>query len=301
MHPKNIIMPHSTRYRFLLFIVFLLTLVTAGCSKSPSPTPTPLSEAVATSPAPLQGSITPAPDQAVREIGLDPSSITLDAQGLVSSWHAVAVGPIPFGVGGPGGLPAHLQVLFDHVQDPQARPPGAPVIYLIPVKPYRALWEAHESGIAPAMLDRIAQWNQALPQPAPTRGLPALPVREAQGVNDLATQVRPVAGEQHQGFRYVGRFAFQALPVTNAGLRYVYQGLSQDGRYLIAFFYPVRTDELPDDLEEIPEEEQARLNEDGLGYLESRAQTLDALPSDAWSPDLARLDALIASLRWADR
>ncbi len=288
----------SSRYISWLLFVFFLALGAAGCAQKQTPSPTALPEPAATSPAQPPGAPTPASAQAAREAGLDPNAIALDTQGLASSWRAVAVEPIPFGMEGPGGLPAHLQVLFNDVQAPQARPSGAPVIYLIPVQPYRALWEAHESGIAPTMLDRIAQWNQSLPQPAPVRGLPALPVREAQGVNDLATQVRPVAGKQHRGFRYVGRFAFQALPVTNAGLRYVYQGLSQDGRYLIAFFYPVRTDELPDDLEGVSAEEQARLNENGLGYLESRARALDALPAEAWSPDLARLDALIASLRW---
>ncbi len=280
-------MPHRRPLPHLLLIPILTFLLAACASPTLTPTPRP--------PTPTQ----PASTTPIAHANLpDPTTIALDGQGLVTSWKAVAVPEIPFGQYGPFGLPAHIQILFNGISQPQDREPGGPVIYIMPVEAYRHMWESNDSMLVPEQLDRIQAFRDGLPQPVPTRGLPVLPPEETIGINDLATQLRSLTASHHAGFRFVGRFTQEALPVTNAGLRYIYQGLTPDDQYLIAFFFPVRTDQLPDDLEAVPQAEQDALQQDGLTYLDQKAQTLDTLSPDAWSPHLTQLDALIQSLAW---
>ena len=282
--------------RFLLLGALLLALLLAGCAQPPvQPAPTPTPEPTAAIPTPTQEAATPTVPAASSDIGLSPADISLDGQGLVERWQAVAVPATPYDnmhAPGPSGLPAHIQVLFNGVTDPRKRPPGDPVIYIIPVEAYRQMWDEHESRAVSDELRKIDEYIQQLPEPSPVRGMPVLPLEETFGINDFVTQLRPAEG----GFRFVGRFAMDATPLTNEGLRYIYQGLAGDGKWLVAFFFPVRTDELPDGLEAVSPEDEKAFQEDGLGYLAAQSKRLDALPGDAWDPDLARLDALIASL-----
>jgi heat shock protein HslJ len=83
--------------------------------------------------------------------------------------------------------------------------------------------------------------------------------------------------------------------VTNDGLRYVFQGFSADGKYLIAFFYPVGTGALPS-ADQVTASELQRLDSDLGAYLEQKAETLDALGDAGWNPDLSTLDSMLASL-----
>jgi hypothetical protein len=97
------------------------------------------------------------------------------------------------------------------------------------------------------------------------------------------------------GVRFVGRFARDATPVSNASLRYIFQGLSQDGKHLVTFFYPVATSALPLP-EEVSAEEQERVASNYMGYLDEKAEMLNALGEDQWEPSLSVLDSVLGSL-----
>ncbi len=298
----------TTRPFLLITLLLLSGLLIACAAPPPSPTVTLQRPNEPTLTPPFQAEPTPSPtahpQPQAEEASLTPEDITLDAGELADSWRAVSVPATPFDnlhAPGPSGLPAHFQILFNGLDDPRAREPGAPVIYIIPVDPYRQLWEEHDSRLVSDLIRRIADLSFKLPQPLPVRGLPVLPVEETFGVNDFATQVRQPSPQEASAaksdYRFVGRFAQDASPVTNEWQRYIYQGFTNDGRYLVAFFFPVRTDQLPDGIEAVSQAEQDAFAQDGLGYLADKARALDALPSDAWEPDLAELDALIASLQ----
>ncbi|HMN27315.1 MAG TPA: META domain-containing protein, partial [Caldilineaceae bacterium] len=77
----------------------------------------------------------------------------------------------------------------------------------------------------------------------------------------------------------------------------IYQGFTNDGQYLVLFFYPpVTTTALPNTVADVPQSEFDQVNSDPTSYLAAKAAELNALPSDAWEPDLAVLDALVSSL-----
>jgi hypothetical protein len=99
------------------------------------------------------------------------------------------------------------------------------------------------------------------------------------------------------GYRFVGRYAQDANPVTNQGLRYVYQGFTNDGQYLVSFWYPVSTPALPNDVAAVPADQMAAFNADPGAYIATVADTLNQLSPDQWQPSLTTLDALVASLQ----
>ncbi|MGW8318410.1 MAG: META domain-containing protein [Candidatus Promineifilaceae bacterium] len=244
-------------------------------------------------------------------LAITPEQISLDTQGLPYSWQAVVVPETPYDESmppGPMGLPEHMEILFG-VTDPADRQPSDPVMYIIPVNAYRAMWDRADNPSVSEAIAAIERLSFALPSPAPTSGLPALPYEGiGGGVNDLAVQVGRAVPQNEvnetsatqTGYRFVGRWAQDANPVTNQGLRYVYEGFTNDGQYLVSFFYPVSTDALPADVSSVPAEEMDQFNSDPQAAINAKAEQLNALTPSDWDPDLTTLDALVASLEITD-
>jgi heat shock protein HslJ len=233
---------------------------------------------------------------------LDELNIELDAQGVDASWNWQVVAETPYDQSlppGPVGLPAHIELLFDEA-DLAEYSPGEPILYLIPVEAYRQMWnEAGNTAVADA-LTQIADRTYIANLPG---SVAALPFEEIVGANDLAVQIgRAVPFGQlnetsaaQSGYRFIGRWAQDANPVTNQGLTYVYQGFTNDGRFLVSFFYPITTEALPD-IEDVSEEEFDRLTSDYDAYMAEKMELLNDLDSADFTPTLDALDALVASL-----
>ena len=241
-------------------------------------------------------------------LSISPNDISLDTQGLPYSWQAVTVPETPYDQSmppGPVGMPEHIEILFG-VTDPADRQPSDPIMYIIPVNAYRAQWDEAGNPSISQSIDAIEQYAYALPNPAPIAGMPALPSEAfGAGYNDLAVQVgRAVPyGELNltsatqTGYRFVGRWMQDANPVTNQGLDYVYQGFTNDGQYLVSFWYPVSTGAVPRrSAASCPRRKWMRSTAIRWGRLQPRADALNVLVPSDWEPDLDTLDALVASL-----
>ncbi|MFC1996708.1 META domain-containing protein [Chloroflexota bacterium] len=242
------------------------------------------------------------PEATACDAGIDPDNVTIDTLNLpheIVQINCVPGTPYdttqPFG---PTGLPDHIQVNFD-VTDPSDKQPGDPVIYIIPIEAYQELWEQSGDLSVTETYSQVLSLLQARPDPIPTHGMPILPFEEVAGTNDLVTQYTyfyPIFGF---GVRIVGRFAQSISPVTydSPPLYYIFQGVSDDGLYLISFFYPIVTFELPSS-EELTDEETQQAIEDPRGYLDAKAEGLDELGYADWLPALSELDAVITSLEF---
>jgi heat shock protein HslJ len=231
---------------------------------------------------------------------IQPDQVSIDTQDLPDRWQAKLVPPTPYDASQPPdpmGLPEHIEISFS-AADPGAQTPGDPIMYIIPVDAYEALWGDAGNATVSATINSIYTFTVALPAPAPLSGLPALPPEQISGVNDLVVQLGRVEpnsdSASKNGYRFVGRWAQDANPVTNGNLRYVYQGFTNDGRYLVAFYYPVTTSQLPD---ATSAEELAKFTANPQDYIAAQAEMLNELAASDWQPDLAALDAVVASLR----
>jgi heat shock protein HslJ len=239
-------------------------------------------------------------------VGIDPNQISLDVQGLPYDWQAVVVPLQPYDTSmppGPQGLPEHIQILFG-VTDPAGGEFFDPIMYIIPVENYQVMYEANDNESVTNSMNKIAELTYALPEPAPTSsypGLPHAPYTPIIGNNDLAVQLGRASADEmsasKNGYRFVGRWAQDANPVTNQNLFYNYQGFTNDGQYLVSFFYPVKTDQLPDDISGVTQEDMDTFNSDPQTHVGEMADRLNQLAASDWQPDLATLDALVGSLQ----
>ncbi|MFO7635394.1 MAG: META domain-containing protein, partial [Caldilinea sp.] len=116
-------------------------------------------------------------------------------------------------------------------------------------------------------------------------------------VNDFATQVSyldlPDGGV---GVRFVGRFVQDVTPIENYQLRYVFQGLSADGQFLIVASLPVTTTALSAEPQPIGGEEYDQFVAVYDMYLTEMTALFDSLSSTDFTPDLAVLDAMLQSV-----
>ncbi|NOX63024.1 MAG: META domain-containing protein [Chloroflexi bacterium] len=242
--------------------------------------------------------------ETVQGLDIEPDQISLDALGLPLSWVPVIVPAQPYtktDAAVPYGMPEHIEILFG-VTDPAERQPNDPIMYIIPVKAYQKMWEdAGNEGIIRNMVG-VASLSYQLPSPPPTSGYPGMPPEEGiVGFNDVAVHVGRAESAENSavknGFRFVGRWASEPTPVTNADMRYVFQGYTNDGEYLVAFFYPVSTDALPDSPDAISQDDLALFNSDPITQTMQVAETLNGLDASDWRPDLTTLDKVVGSLQ----
>jgi heat shock protein HslJ len=243
-----------------------------------------------------------APSEPSTEV-IQPQQVSIDTQGLPYSWQANLVPETPYDASqppGPMGLPQHIEINFG-VTDPAARQPGDPVMYIIPVTAYEQMWDAAGNPSVTATITKIYSSTVALQSPPPTSGMPALPPEQITGYNDLAVQIgraqSDVDSASRSGYRFVGRWAQDANPVTaESRLWYTYQGFTNDGQYLVSFFYPVTTAKLSKQAD-LTSAEWDKFNSDPQAYITAQAEMLNALAPADWQPDLSQLDALVGSLR----
>lgn len=67
--------------------------------------------------------------------------------------------------------------------------------------------------------------------------------------------------------------------------------------YLVSFWWSESTATLPDDMSGVSSEQMDAFNADPAAAIDASAQELNGLSTDQWDPDLATLDAVVASLQ----
>ena len=226
---------------------------------------------------------------------IDPASIQLDTKGLAASFQAASISAAGYDnsqTPGPVGLPDHVEITFG-----DGAPQGA-VIYIIPTVDYQKLWEVNGDPSVTGILAKLESLLVEKPQELPHWGLPVLPFEHAIGANDISVKGIYLPSGLAQGVRFIGRFSQDASPLTSSQLYYVYLGLSNDGNFLISFFYPVTTLALP---ETASTEDQTSASQDFQAYLTAKISQLNGLADTDFSPNPATLDALIQSLSFTTK
>lgn len=219
-----------------------------------------------------------------------PTSVQLDTKGLAASFQAVPISASGYDntqAPGPVGLPDHIEVTFG-----EGAPEGA-IVYIIPLVDYQKLWEVNGDTSVTGTLAKLESLLVEQPVDLPKWGLPVLPFERAVGANDIAVQGIYLPGGTAKGVRFIGRFSQDPSALSNSNLYYVYLGLSNDGNYLIAFFYPITSTALA---EAASAEDLSSASQDFQAYINGKIQQLNALRGADFSPDPATLDALIQSL-----
>lgn len=124
------------------------------------------------------------------------------------------------------------------------------------------------------------------------------PPENQQRWGNYLAHVQPLDFSNGRGLRYIGLipFALGLTTVTNDELYYIYEGVSDDGRYYIWLQYPIATNTLPN-YDELDIAEVEAINAGDLEtWLAEQMTQLDARPSSEFDPDLRRLDLMMETL-----
>lgn len=113
----------------------------------------------------------------------------------------------------------------------------------------------------------------------------------------LHTQVAFVNFQNGQGVRFLTEYAQFYAPINNTDLFYTFQGLTNDGQYYVAAILPVAHPSLPADAAQIPGGDPDAFANNYETYANDMALQLAAYGAAEFTPNLALLDALIASLQ----
>ncbi len=224
----------------------------------------------------------------------DQASATIDTTGYEGQVTAAVVQPTAYDntmpPSGQGESKHFTWTLGD------ATEPGSVTGYVsvYPVEAYRAIWDVAGD---PFVNDALAQLETLLSeQPAePAPPMPVLPQLPA--TNDFAAQVAyldlPGGGS---GVRFIGRFVQDVSPIENFQLRYVFQGLTDDGQTLIVASIPVTTTALLAEPQSMSGDEYNNFAANYESYLAETTATFNALAATDFTPDLTVLDAILQSV-----
>lgn len=136
-----------------------------------------------------------------------------------------------------------------------------------------------------------------------THDIPFLPLFS--GKQAFRARVRYVNFRNGTGVMFLTQHNNETSLINNQGLAYVFQGLTNDGRYAVAAVFPVAAPFLPPDFEAEragdfvrPDDFYLLLNEskEYQAYLKTVVPRLEALPPGNYTPNLTLFEELIRSL-----
>lgn len=270
----------------IVIILITLFLVTSACrlvdrfsGEVPPARSTPADQLVQpATPVPVLPEETPLPPTATPVVESGP--ISMDLTGIASGMEIKTIEAVTANTGEPYWLvmPRHLEITLQgyavsgSIKTPQ--------VFIYPAAELENFSPA--AGRAFKELEKLMQSRQA------EESLPFLPlINEKQAMH---AQVEFLDFQNGSGVRYLTQFDQSPHVVNNQELFYTFQGLTSDGQYYLAAVLPVTHPELPASAEQ-PADLNTYLND-----LLDTVYWLDDQPASSFSPDLAKLDAMIQSI-----
>jgi hypothetical protein len=238
---------------------------------------------------------TPAAKKTPSGFDLTADRVHFDLQGLAKSARSELRPAIPLPSEpepGFGGEPANLRFHIgdEKIEDYVTSADRQIVIY--PAPAWRALFvQAGEEKGNP--VDRLRSLL-AKGSSSVAGEIPILPPAEA--VQILKARVKLLPFKGGKGFAFVAFYAQDNVPVANDYLFYTFQGLTDDGRYWVSFYYPVKASVLPKTSQDSPEmKDYEAFDKHYDAYVKKTVRALED-PKTAYTPDLGKLDALVRSI-----
>ncbi len=264
----------------LLIVCTAFSLLLSACQTVNASTNTPPAQ-------PTDRPVAPA-TQATVQTPQSPSSgsgeITLDRSGVAQGQTVETVAALPANAESPWweAAPQHHRLTLEGY--PVTGHSLQPQIFVYPTADLAKFNDA--AGQMVTALQALLQTQK------PADRLPFLPLYNS--LQGMHAQVQYLDFKNGKGVRFLTQFNQAPVQINNTQLIYTFQGLTSDGKYYIAAVLPVTHPELPD-TQQVFTQSENELSE-YPAYLVKTAAWLDQQPNDSFTPDLARLDALIQSI-----
>lgn len=215
-------------------------------------------------------------------------------EGLASGASSEIIPAADEASGGPWGVaPEYIEfVLMDYSPRDDFRPP---VIRVYPAQEYAAANSWAQSSLA-----KLQAILASPSMPMTNDNLPTIPFNGA-AAQQYASQAKIVSFANGSGVRMTSQYAQFPGPILKDGSYYHYEGLTNDGKYMVAIMVPVT---LP--IQATAENPSA----DGIiypsdisdttaldAYFQGVTDLLNAASPDSFQPNLNLLDALIQSIQ----
>lgn len=244
-------------------------------------------------------------EETVIPAALVPDQVAFDYEAVSTAAHGMLIPPTPYDPDVPpalNGEPQHVAFFFEPVETTDYLNPHQMQLRIYPIDEYEAIYEGTEmEGEIAARVAALQALLDNRPAGAEIEELPVLPDQGAPQVLHARVAyldfgggaTKAGVGPAGAGVRFVTFYSHVADPLTNDQIFYTFQGLTDDGRFWISFFADVTTPALPDTYEDADTD---AATEDYEAYL---AETLAALESATFTPQLSTLDTVLLSLQIA--
>jgi putative hemolysin len=186
-----------------------------------------------------------------------------------------------------GASPAAIRFLFDGAKAED---------YFNPLLAQALVYKAEDwSKLDPSTAATVADLKTLLStKPVSiTEPIPVLPPIAASQV--FYAQLQYLDFQNGTGVGFVTHYAQDVSPVTANYVFYTFQGLTNDGKYYVAVYYPVTTTLLPTD-GSMSEQEYEEFFKNYETYLTTLTAQLNELLSAAYVPDLTLIKELVRSI-----
>lgn len=279
---------------FIFSILWILSLLLAGCAQAtstvvpPQALPTETSQPAASPTDTAQPPADTAIPTAEGGFNFEGVSLTLDSA-IASGAQGEVVPENPGSAEGPywETVPQYTRITLEGY--PLEGTFFEPVIAVYPVEDFRRI-----SPPAAGVLDSLQTLLQEQPAEAPDQ-LPLLPIFNAGQV--FHSNVEYLDFQNGRGVRFLTLLAQYPAPVNNNELFYAFQGLTSDGRYAVSMILPVNHPSLPASADALSTADLEAIAQDYNTYRNETSAALEAQPPDSFTPGLEQLDALVASLQ----
>ncbi|HNB40745.1 MAG TPA: hypothetical protein PKJ84_08555 [Anaerolineales bacterium] len=215
-------------------------------------------------------------------------------EGLASGASSEVIPAADEASGGPWGVaPEYIEfVLMDYSPRDEFRPP---VIRIYPAQEYAAVNSWAQSSLA-----KLQGILASPSMPLTNENLPTIPFNGA-AAQQYAAQAKIISFANGSGVRMTSQYAQFPGPILKDGSYYHYEGLTNDGKYMVAIMVPVTlpiqaTAENPSaDGVVYPSDISDTIALDA--YFQGVTDLLNAATPDSFQPNLNVLDALIQSIQ----
>jgi heat shock protein HslJ len=278
----------------------------AESTAAPTPAPEPTATAEAEPTATVAGDATVTNDGASDTANADvvgPENVLIESSAVAPDWLATLVEGSPADTtDGRPGIPPHLLLTF---VGPEGEAAGTvapddidlsrPQVRIIPLAALLAMLEQSGNAAGQQALNELLLLLQQQPD-ADEASIPVPPVLG----NVAQTFVSRAAYRSFGGGAGIGYFTNiagdEAAPVTNeAGLNYIYQGVTEDGRQYVFVSWPVAAEFLPQAQADAAYETEM-LATDRANYYETLREQVAAAADPELDPSPQTLADLVQSL-----
>lgn len=240
------------------------------------------------------------PRRIITEVGLAPDQVTVDPGTMaasVSGHVRPGLDYNPNAIPDLNGDPPHIRLTFDDQVLPNwtAIYPELPQILVFPVELYKTMYRRIGLYEFEKEIDNLQSVIEEKPETLDV-SIPLMPAIPA--AQTFAAQVKYLAFEGGQGIRFITHYAQDAAPITNDRIFYTFQGVTDDGKYLVSVYHPIATVLLPDDYQAANVDANYDVFVQNFdSYLQHTVLAMDESKPADFSPSLDDLDAMVQSIQ----